>query len=72
MASDPVTPSVEQRCITKFLVKDKVKPAAILHWLSAQYGERTLSHASACGWYSEFSEGHKEVQDTAVSWKNHD
>jgi hypothetical protein len=72
MASDLVTSSVEQCYVTKFLVKERVKPAEILHRLNTQYGERTLSHASVCGWYSEFSEGYKDVQDTAVSWKNHD
>jgi hypothetical protein len=42
MASDFSTPSVEQRCIIKFLLKEEVKPAEILHRLNAQYGEQTL------------------------------
>jgi hypothetical protein len=45
MASDLVIPSVEQCCIIKFLMKEKVKPAEILCKLNAQYGEETLSHA---------------------------
>jgi hypothetical protein len=28
MVSDPVTPSLEQHCIIKFIQKEKVKPAA--------------------------------------------
>jgi hypothetical protein len=60
MASDLVTPCVAQCCIIKFLVKEKVKPAEVLHRLNAQYGEETLSHASVYDWY-KFSEGHNEV-----------
>jgi hypothetical protein len=71
MASDHVTPSIKQRCIIKFLVKEKVKPADILHKLNAQYGEKTLSRASVYDWYDKFSEGREEVQDTAVSWQDH-
>jgi hypothetical protein len=37
--------SVEQRCIIKFLVKEKVKPAVILRMLNVQYGYDTLSSA---------------------------
>jgi hypothetical protein len=63
MASDLITPCVEQCCIIKFLVKEKVKPAEILHRLNAQYGEETLSHASVCDWHNKFSEGHKEASE---------
>lgn len=38
-ASDVITPTVEQRCVTKFLAKEK--HAAILRMLHAQYGEQT-------------------------------
>jgi hypothetical protein len=72
MASDLVTHTVEQCYVIKFLVKEKVKPAEILHRLCAQYGEKTLSYASVCDCYNEFSEGHKEIRGTAVSWKTHD
>jgi hypothetical protein len=42
-------------------VKEKVKPAEVLHRLNAQYGEETLSHASVYDWYSKFPEICKEV-----------
>jgi hypothetical protein len=38
-----------------------VKPAEILHRLSAQYGKKTLSHANVYDWYSKFPEICKEV-----------
>jgi hypothetical protein len=50
MVSD-VTAGVEQHCIIKFLVKEKVKPAEI----------HRMSCASVCDWCNEFFEGHKEV-----------
>jgi hypothetical protein len=46
IASDLVTPSIEQYCIIKFLVKENVKSAEILHRLNPQYGEETLSFVS--------------------------
>jgi hypothetical protein len=58
MASDFVTPSVEQCCVIKFPVKEEVKLAEILHRLIAQYGE-DLSFASIYDWYIKFSEGPK-------------
>jgi hypothetical protein len=61
MVSDLVTPSAEQHCIIRILVKEKVKPAEILCRLNAQYGEETMSHTSVYDWYSKFSEGCKEV-----------
>jgi hypothetical protein len=42
MALDPVTPSAEHCYIIKFIAKEKVKPAEIIHRLNAQYGEETL------------------------------
>jgi hypothetical protein len=51
-------------------VKEKVKPAEVLHELNAQRGEETLSQASACGWFSKLSEAPK-FQDKAVSWQDH-
>jgi hypothetical protein len=67
MASEVVTPRIEQCCIIKFLVKESVKPAEILHRLNTQYGEETPSHASVCDWHSKFADGCKGVQYTAVS-----
>jgi hypothetical protein len=46
MASDPVTPSVDQCHIIKFLMKEKVKPSKIRRGLNEQYEEETLSHAN--------------------------
>jgi hypothetical protein len=63
MASDPVTPSVEQNCIIRFLVKEKLQPAEIIHKLYAQYGEQTLSCASVYDWYNKFSDGCKKVSN---------
>jgi hypothetical protein len=60
-ASDLVTPSVEQCCIIKFLLKEKVKPAEILCNLNAEYEEETLSCASVYDWKGKSPEGHKEV-----------
>jgi hypothetical protein len=54
MASDLFTPSVEQQCIIKFLVKEEVKSAKILCKLNAQYGEETLSYATIYYWYNKF------------------
>jgi hypothetical protein len=59
MASDPVTPSVEQRCIIKFLVKAKVAPNNVLRRLIARYGEETLSPASVTR--NKVSEGREQV-----------
>jgi hypothetical protein len=42
MASNVVSPSVEQCFIIKLLVKEKVKPAGILCSLNAQHGKETL------------------------------
>jgi hypothetical protein len=75
IASDPVTPSVEQRRIIKFLVKEKVKQAEILHMLSVQDREDTLARESVYDWSNKFSEGceqvanrpHVYVQPTAVT-----
>jgi hypothetical protein len=53
--------SVEQCCIIRFLVKEKVKPTEIPGWLTALYGEETLSCACVCDWSNKFSEGCKEV-----------
>jgi hypothetical protein len=58
MASYPVAHSVDQHCISRFIIKEKVKPAEVLHSLNAQNGEETLSYASV---YCKFSEGRKEV-----------
>jgi hypothetical protein len=60
MASDLVTLIVEQHCIIKFLVKEKMKSAEI-HKLNVQHGKETLSWASVYDWYINFSEGGKEV-----------
>jgi hypothetical protein len=59
MATDLVTPNVEQRYIIKFLVKMKMNYAEIVRRLNAQY-EETLSCASVYDWYNNFSEGRKE------------
>jgi hypothetical protein len=40
-----------------------MKSAEILCRLNAQYGEKTLSYASAYDWYNKFSEDHKEVSN---------
>jgi hypothetical protein len=61
MVSDTVTQSVEQCCVIKFLVKEKVKLAEILCRLSALYGEGTMSHAGVYDWCSKFSECHQLV-----------
>jgi hypothetical protein len=48
--SNLVIPSVEQHCIIKFPMKEKMKPAEILPRLTAQYGEQTLSCANIYDW----------------------
>jgi hypothetical protein len=77
MASDLVTPSVEQHCIIRFPVKEKEK-TAVLHRLNAQYEKETLSYTNVYDWYNKFSDEHKEVsnlphahnQPTAVCYVN--
>jgi hypothetical protein len=69
MTSHLDTPSVEQCCTIKFLVK--VKPAEILHRLMHSIGKRPC-HMQV--WYKEFSESckavsnlpHAHVEPTAV------
>jgi hypothetical protein len=61
MVSDLVIPSVEQRCIIKFLVKETVKLAEILHRLNAAHGEQTLSYTSVYDWHNKFSDGCKQI-----------
>jgi hypothetical protein len=63
MAGYLVTPSVEQCCIIKFSMKEKVKLAEVLCRLTAQYGEGILSCASVCDWYSKFSEVCEEASN---------
>jgi IS30 family transposase len=48
--SDPFTLTEEQCRVIILLVKETVKPAEILHRLSAQRGEETLSHAGVYDW----------------------
>jgi hypothetical protein len=48
--SDFVTLNVEQHCIMRFIVKEKLKAGEILLRLIAHNGEETLSHASVCSW----------------------
>jgi hypothetical protein len=45
-------------------LKNKVKPAEILHRLNFHYGEETLPCACDCDWYRKFCEGH--IHPTAV------
>jgi hypothetical protein len=74
MAMALIILSVEEQCIIKFLVKEKVKPAEILHALNAHCGEQTLSYQSAYDWYNMSSEScreglilsHTHIQPTAV------
>jgi hypothetical protein len=47
--------------IFKFLVKEKVKSAEILHRLSAQYGDETLPCACVYDWCNKFSKGREQV-----------
>jgi hypothetical protein len=61
MALNFVTMSVKQCCTSKFLVKEKVKPAEILHGLNAQYREETLSCEYVYNWCNKFSEGCEQV-----------
>jgi hypothetical protein len=68
MAADLIVYCVEERCILKFLLKERVKRAEILRKLSTRYEEETLSHSYQ---YNKVHEGHKEDQETAVSWKGH-
>lgn len=64
MVSDLANPSAEQCCIIKFLVKQMVKLAEILHRLNAQHGEQTLSHTSAVyDWCNKFSDGCKQISN---------
>jgi hypothetical protein len=62
--SDPVTPSVEQYCVTKFPVKEEVKLAEILQMLSARYGEEQSSCTSLYEWCTKFFEDCEE----AANW----
>jgi hypothetical protein len=59
MASDLVTPGVDQRCIIKFLSK----PAETLPRLNAQCRERTMSRAAVYDWYNKFPESRKEISN---------
>jgi hypothetical protein len=61
MASHFITSSAEKSNTVKFLVKEKVKQAEILHSLNMQYREDTLSYARVYYKYNKFSEGCKEV-----------
>jgi hypothetical protein len=63
MASDLATPSVEQRCIIKLLVKEVVKPVEIRRMLNAQYGEETLSHAGVYDCCKNVSGGRQEFSN---------
>jgi hypothetical protein len=65
--SNLVTPRVEQCCIIKFLMKEKVKPAEILHRFNAQYGEGTLSCVSALICTMIFPKALKSLRPTACS-----
>jgi hypothetical protein len=56
-----VRPSVEQRCIITFLVKQKMKPEEIIRKLNAQCEEETEPCAGVCGWCNKFLEGRKEA-----------
>jgi hypothetical protein len=47
MVLDPVTLSVKQYCVIKFLVNEKVQLARVLHKPSAQYGEGSY-HVPVC------------------------
>jgi hypothetical protein len=47
MVLDPVTLSVKQYCVIKFLVKEEVQLAKILYKPSAQYGEGSY-HVPVC------------------------
>jgi hypothetical protein len=60
MASDPVTASVEQGCVTKFLVREKVKPGKILCLWNEFHEEERLPHASVYNWYNYFSPSPKK------------
>jgi hypothetical protein len=62
MASDLVTPSVEEHCIIRFPVKEKEK-TAVLHRLNAEYGKETRSHTNVYDWYNKFSEDCEEVSN---------
>jgi hypothetical protein len=69
MVPDLLTPSVEQHCIIKFLVKGKMKPAEILHRLNAQYGKETQTFKCLAGTVSFLKA--KKIQDShqlARSW----
>jgi hypothetical protein len=61
MASNHVTPSVEQCCIIRFIVKEKVK-TEIFHRLNTQYWNETLSCASVYDRYSKFLKAVKKLK----------
>lgn len=78
MAAGNVPVDVKQRCIIKFLVKEKVKPAEVLRRLEAQFGEQTLSRERVYDWCRQFSKGrslvtndpHRNFRPTAVTPAN--
>ena len=65
MAASSVSVAVEQRCVIKFLVKEKVKPAEIFRRLQAQYGEQTMSRTRVYEWCEQFREGRELVTNEA-------
>jgi hypothetical protein len=76
MASDLVTPSVEQRCIIEFAMRLKIKSTESLCKLNAHNVEADFSRPNVYDSYNKFSEGrrlvsnlpHAHVQATAVRY----
>ncbi|KYN27549.1 hypothetical protein ALC57_03061 [Trachymyrmex cornetzi] len=63
MSEQEVHTSVEQRIIIKFLSREGVKPAEILHRLTAQFAEKTLSRTQVYDWHKKFSDGQESMQN---------
>jgi hypothetical protein len=57
-----VIPSVEQCFAIKFVLKQEVKLAEILHRLSSRYGEATLWGTNVYDWWIEFPKAMKKPQ----------
>ena len=67
MAVSSITPEqemhmfIEKRIIIKFLLREGVKPAEILRWLTEQFAEETLSRTQVYEWHKKIHDGREPV-----------
>jgi hypothetical protein len=63
MSEKKVHVSMEQRIISKFLMKDGCKPLEICSRLKRLYGEKTLSNIIVYKWSCAFKTGRETVEN---------